>query len=144
LPKEEEIREFSITLPFGTKSPESFAEAENYVVVTTPETALNKKAQTCSQGLRDDASWNCTSFEESHIVCGHYGVFSFLFPNYEISEGAKFIRMYVQRTGGGYGNVSISYYIQHYTTNDSDVVATARYTTNQVLNFADGTIFFYS
>jgi hypothetical protein len=138
LPDEEVRREFSITLPFGTKSAESFADAENYVVVTTADNPLNEKALTCSQGLRNDSSWDCSKLEISHTVCGHYGVFSFLYSNFAISEKAKFIRMWVQRTGGGYGNVSLGYYIQHYTTNDSDVMGTAHYTTNQVLEFTDG------
>jgi hypothetical protein len=140
LPPEEVTREFSITLPFGTKSPESFAAAETYIVVTTPEKALKKNARSCFQGLNNDSSWECIPFEESHIVCGHYGVFAFRYPNYAINEREKYMRMSVQRTGGGYGNVSISYYIQHYTTNDSDVIATARYTTNQVLQFNEGIV----
>lgn len=140
LPDEETTREFSITLPFGTKSPESFAEAESYFVASTAEKPLMNASTTCSQGLFNDSSWTCTPFKQSHIVCGHYGVFKFAYPNYEVLESANYIRMYVQRSGGGYGDVTINYYIKHYTTNDSDVVATAPYTTVQQLRFDAGTV----
>eukprot|EP00981_Chlorochromonas_danica_P000612 scaffold139_cov260-Ochromonas_danica.AAC.9 len=140
LPAEEVSREFSITLPFGTKSPESFAEAESYFVAATTTNPLRNNSVSCSQGLRNDSSWSCTPYEESHIVCGHYGVFRFTYPNYEIAESAKYIRMTVLRSGGGYGNVTINYYIQHITTNDSDVVATAPYTTVQQLDFKQGVV----
>jgi hypothetical protein len=46
--------------------------------------------------------------------------------------------MTVRRTGGGYGKASISYSIKHYSTNDSDVVPTAFYTTSQTLVFDQG------
>ena len=138
MPEEEINREFSITLPFGTKSPESFAEAESYFVASTADKPLKNSSVTCSQGLQNDESWTCSPFKQSHIVCGHYGVFSFLYPNYEIAESANYIRMYVQRSGGGYGDVTINYYINHYSTNDSDVVATAPYTTVQQLTFEHG------
>lgn len=140
LPLEENSREFSITLPFGTKSPESFADAENYFVCTTPEKPLNNRSSTCLQGMNDDESWSCSPYPESHVVCGHYGVFSFKYPNFQVSETTNDIRMYVRRSGGGYGNVTISYYIKHFTTNDSDLIATASYTTLQQLNFDDGVI----
>ncbi len=138
LPDEELNREFSITLPFGTKSPESFAESESYFVASTPTNPLKNHSITCSQGLQADDSWKCSSFSQSHVVCGHYGVFTFLYPNYAISESAKYVRMYVQRSGGGYGNVTINYNIYHYTTNNSDLVATAPYTTVQQLIFEQG------
>lgn len=131
-------REFSITLPFGTKSPESFAEAENYEVVSTTDNPLRDRALSCRQGDANDASWNCTKFTVSHIVCGHYGVFTFTYPNYEIAENAGFIRMTVRRTGGGYGNATVTYNIKHYSTNDSDLSATAYYTTSQQLDFSEG------
>jgi hypothetical protein len=44
------------------------------------------------------------------------------------------------RTGGGYGNVSIKYFLAHYTTDDSDVSATAHYTSDQQLNFDEGIV----
>lgn len=138
LPIEETVREFGIYLPFGTKSPESFADAENYFVCATPTSFLRDKAVSCTQGMKNDESWNCTKFTTSHKVCGHYGVFTFVYPNYEISEKTNSIQMQVRRTGGGYGNVSLSYFIKHFTTNDSDVVATAQYTTVQRLDFNEG------
>ena len=141
LPEEENRREFSITLPFGTKSPESFADAENYFVcVGLDGTPLKDRSLTCSQGLNDDHEWSCVPYPESHKVCGHFGVFTLLYPNYAISERSNHIRMYVQRTGGGYGDVTINYYIKHYTTNDSDIVSTAAYTTMQQLSFTDGVV----
>lgn len=132
------MREFGITLPFGTKSPESFADAENYFVSNTADNPLRDNAISCAQGNHRDATWDCNKFNTSHIVCGHFGVFTFVYPNYAIRETETSIRMQVRRTGGGYGNVSINYYIKHFTTNDSDVIATAPYTTKQRLSFEDG------
>jgi hypothetical protein len=57
-----------------------------------------------------------------------------------VSEKDKYIDMLVRRTGGGYGDVSINYYINHFTTNDSDVISTAAYTTSQTLMFDEGVI----
>ncbi len=48
--------------------------------------------------------------------------------------------MAVFRTGGGYGNVSVNYFIKHYTTSDSDLTPTAFYTTNQTLDFPEGVV----
>ena len=141
LAQEENTREFGITLPFGTKSPESFADSEDYVVVTTPDRALRNNSISCTQGLMNDESWSCERFETSHIVCGHYGVFTFVYPNYAVSERAKNIRMQVRRTGGGFGDVFINYFIKHFTTNDSDLIATAAYTTSQRLSFENGALF---
>ena len=138
LPEEENVREFGITLPFGTKSPESFADAENYIVSNSAAHPLRNSSITCAQGLNNDETWQCSKFVTSHIVCGHFGVFTFVYPNYEISETATSIRMQVRRTGGGYGDVAINYYIKHFTTNDSDLVATAPYTTKQRLTFESG------
>ena len=140
LPDEELTREFSITLPFGTKSPESFADAENYFVCTTPANPLKNNSITCDQGLNNDEFWSCRDYPESHVVCGHYGIFSFRYPNFVVNETTSNIRMYVSRSGGGYGNVTINYFIKHFTTNDSDLIATAAYTTSQTLNFEDGVI----
>lgn len=138
LPIEERHREFSITLPFGTKSPDSFAEAENYYVCTTPDNPLRNHSVSCIQGLNNDASWDCTPFKESHIVCGHKGIFTFSYPNYVIPESTNQMQMNVYRSGGGYGSVSIRYYINHISTNDSDLIPTAHYTTSQKLIFEPG------
>lgn len=140
LPLEEDAREFSITLPFGTKSPESYADAESFVVASTPDKPLKDSSMTCAQGENGDASWNCTTFKATHIVCGHLGVFSFTYANYVVKETDKTFRVSVRRTGGGVGNISVSYYINHLTTNESDVSATAPYTTSQQLIFSPGIV----
>lgn len=139
LPFEEDSREFSITLPFGTKHPDSFAEAETYFVNYTTG-PLKNFTQECVQGVRNDSVWDCYRVPATHVVCGHYGVFSFEYPNYIVSEKTQFIRLVVRRSGGGYGSVSINYYIKHFTTNDSDVSAAAFYTTSQKLTFSPGVI----
>jgi hypothetical protein len=43
-------------------------------------------------------------------------------------------------TGGGYGNVRIGYNIKHFSTNDSDLSATAIYTSSQTLSFSEGVV----
>jgi hypothetical protein len=139
LPIEENNREFSITLPFGTKSAESFADAENFFVVTTPEKPLKEASMKCVQGPLDE-KWNCTDFPASHVVCGHYGVFKFDYPNYAVPEDATYIYMTVTRSGGGYGRVAINYFIKHITTTDSDLTATAPYTTSLTLDFDEGVV----
>lgn len=141
LPIEESTRELSITIPFGSKSAESFNEAEAYQVIPpTKGVYLNDRAIDCDQGLYNNASITCQKRLASHRVCGHSGVFKFRYPNYVVNEDSKTFRVYVERSGGGYGHVYISYFIKHFTTNDSDLVATAQYTTNQVLSFAPGVI----
>lgn len=140
VPVEEDNREFSITLPFGTKSPESFAEAEAFIVAATPENALRDASTACHQGYSNDESWHCEPYPASHIVCGHKGVFSFRYPNYVINETSVFFRVSVVRSGGGYGNVLVNYFIKHYTTSDNDVAATAPYTTSQTLLFEEGIV----
>ena len=55
-----------------------------------------------------------------------------------MSETDKFLSLAVRRSGGGYANTSINYFVNHFTTNDSDVTATAPYTTVQRLDFPDG------
>jgi hypothetical protein len=132
----------SISLPFGTKSVESFAEAEHYIVVdgynqTSP---LSQNAQKCTQGLQNDETWYCEPVAASHVVCGHFGVFKFGYPNYVVNENTNTIRLSVSRSGGGYGKVSVSYYIKHFSTNDSDVSATALYTTSQTLVFDENVV----
>lgn len=138
LPIEEADREFSITLPFGTKSAESFSEAEHFFVATTQDTPLNQATISCEQGLKDDETWDCEDLQASHLVCGHFGVFTFSYPRYRADETDDAITLTVQRSGGGHGRVNINYYIRHFTTNDSDVAATAIYTTSQKLEFEPG------
>lgn len=141
LPLEEETRELSISIPFGSKSPEIFAEAEVYEVVKNPLIIpLNNHTISCAQGLQNDANILCTPLLSSHIVCGNHGVFQFTYPNYHVNESIGHLRLAVKRSGGGYGNVSIGYHIKHFTTNDSDLSATAMYTSSQTLAFSEGVV----
>ena len=142
LPLEEDTRELSVSLPFGTKSAEAFSEAEHYLVTEgySSTRRLGTNAQKCIQGLSDDESWVCSPIAASHVVCGHFGVFKFAYPNYVVNENVPSVRLSVSRSGGGYGNVTVNYYISHFTTNDSDVSATAIYTTSQKLIFDEGVV----
>jgi hypothetical protein len=140
VPVEEDTREFGITLPFGTKSSESFADAEHFLALPDESRILKDYSVGCDQGNMNDDSWECSRFEATHRVCGHFGVFVFQYPNYEIREDFGFIRMSVRRSGGGMGNVVINYYVRHFTTNDSDVTGTAPYTTSQQLLFNEGVV----
>ena len=141
LPFEENTRQISFDIPFGSKTPEIFNEAEPYVVVDDP-TLLPLKAHstTCSQGLQRDESWLCSPFPASHVVCGSKGVFQFTYPNYVVSENCIDLRLSVRRTGGGYGNVSVDYFVRHISTNDSDLVPTQHYTSSQTLWFYPGIV----
>ena len=143
IPIEEFTRELSLTIPFGSKDPLAFADAESYDIVTTPDHPLKDSATVCDQGIFMDEYWTCRPKVASHIVCGHKGVFAFKYPNFVVSETDKYIRMSVWRSGGGYGMVSINYFIRHINTNDSDVTATAPYTTSQTLVFNQGTDYIY-
>ena len=142
LPLEEDTRELSMALPFGTKSAHAFAEAEHYLVTPgySSTNRLSANAQKCIQGLSQDESWVCSSIAASHVVCGHYGVFKFSYPNYVIPENVPQLRLSVSRSGGGYGNVTVNYFISHISTNDSDLTATAIYTTSQKLVFDEGVV----
>jgi hypothetical protein len=135
---EEATRELSIALPFGTKNPNAFGDVEAFNVVSTPDKPLNNRTVVCHQGLHMDERWDCSRKVASHVVCGHTGVFAFRYPNYVVNETSKYIRLSVSRSGGGYGNVSVHYYIQHLTTDESDVTSTAPYTTTQTLIFSEG------
>jgi hypothetical protein len=139
VPVEEDTRESSITIPFGSKSPEAFADAEAFVVTDTGS-ALNEKAIACHQGYNNDEHFHCEKTPASHVVCGHKGVFSFNYPNYEVSETSRFFRVSVRRSGGGFGDVLVNYFIKHFTTEDNDLSATAPYTTSQTLYFDEGVV----
>ena len=67
LPFEDISREFSIQLPFGTQSPDAFAEVETFRLV--PE--LPQDSLSCAQGLQNDVSFNCTPIPSSYRICGH-------------------------------------------------------------------------
>ena len=141
LPFEESTRQLSMDVPFGAKTPEIFDESEPYVVVTDPtQLPLQAYSTTCSQGVQDDEYWTCSAFPASHVVCGSTGALQFTYPNYVVSEGAVSLRLSVRRTGGGYGNVSVDYFIKHFTTNDSDAVPTQHYTSSQSLHFYPGVV----
>ena len=140
LPFEEDTRELSITLPFGTKSPDHFAEAEHYEVTDDTSNYLKNDARQCIQGSNNDSTWDCSNIAATHKVCGHKGVFKFTYPKFEVSEQDSFILLTVERSGGGYGDVFINYFIKHFNSNDSDCSPTAPYTTVQRLSFESGVI----
>lgn len=145
LPDDERTREFSRTFSFGSQDPGVFDEAEPYLVVLPPTgnsygKYLNDSTKTCTQGANADASWACSSFPLSHRVCGHYGVFSFHSPLYEIAEAAGNITLTVRRSGGGVGTVAVEYDLEHITTTPDDVSSTAFYTSSQTLVFAEGVV----
>jgi hypothetical protein len=127
-------------LPFGTKSPDHFAEAEHYEVTDDATSLLQDDARQCIQGANNDSSWECTNIAATHKVCGHKGVFKFAYPKFEVSEQDSFIQLTVERSGGGYGDVFINYFIKHFNSNDSDCSPTAPYTTVQRLSFESGVI----
>ncbi len=76
----------------------------------------------------------------SHIMCGNHGTITFDSPEYAILENAKHVRLTLQRTGGGVGEVSVSYSIYPITAGNEDVTATAYYTSNQTIVFRHGQI----
>ena len=57
-----------------------------------------------------------------------------------MKENEGFVRITVQRSGGGVGQVHVSYIIEHVTTDESDVSPTAFYTAQQKLTFEQGEI----
>ena len=57
-----------------------------------------------------------------------------------MSETHNAFELAVFRSGGGYGNVSVNYFIKHFTTSDSDLSPTAFYTTSQTLIFDEGVV----
>ena len=139
LPVEEAARPLTIDLPFGSKDPDFFRDAEPYELL---EHALDPP-RACHQGIRGNWTWQCTQLPEleySHRVCGHRGVVGFSSPTYVVSESEDAIRITVERSGGGAGEAKVSYSLVHETTGDSDVSATARYTSSQHLTFRPGEI----
>ncbi|DAZ99199.1 TPA: hypothetical protein N0F65_008232 [Lagenidium giganteum] len=144
LPFDEFSREFSYTFSYGSQDIRVYDEAEAFFLVPStpgkPFVPLNTSSRSCTQGLSMDASWSCQPFPISHQVCGHYGLFSFASPIYEIAEAAQNITLTVRRTGGGVGNVSIDYDIEYLTASTSDVTPTMYYTSSQTLTFLEGVI----
>ena len=104
---------------------------------------LNESTVSCIQGLNNDASILCSPYKSSHRVCGTKGVFSFTYPKYYVNKSTGVLRLTVRRTGGGYGDVAVDYFIRHISTNGSDVSPTAQYTTSQTLSFTPGNDIIY-
>lgn len=67
-------------------------------------------------------------------------MFTFGSPVYAIAEAAQNITITVRRSGGGVGNVTIEYTLEHITTSDDDVSPTAFYTSSQQLVFTEGVV----
>ncbi|ETL29755.1 hypothetical protein L916_17151 [Phytophthora nicotianae] len=142
LPDDERLREFSQTFVYGSQDPRVFDEAESYTLAPASYSSLplNESSVTCTQGGNADAGWTCSSFPESHRVCGHRGVFSFVSPLYAIAEAAGSITVTVQRSGGGLGRAVLLYDLEHVTTTPGDVSPTMFYTSSQTLDFAPGIV----
>ena len=142
LPKDEMMRSLSKSFPFGTQRPDFFDEAELFLLdkngVGQP---LNQSTKACHQGIYGDTDWTCESAPLSHQVCGHSGTITFSSSTYQVTEGNDdFIRITVERTGGGMGEVSVKYDLEHLTTDDSDVHPTAYYTSVQELVFEESVV----
>mmetsp|Transcript_23801 Transcript_23801/g.35130 ORF Transcript_23801/g.35130 Transcript_23801/m.35130 type:complete len:1928 (-) Transcript_23801:1096-6879(-) len=146
LPPNELERELSVTVPFGSQQLNAFDEAEYYFVVEEVDDdenkilPLNESAHVCHQGLNRDASQTCYPTYVSNIVCGNHGTITFSSPTYEVYEDEEHLRLTIRRSGGGVGLVSVSYEIQHITTNQDDVSPTAFYTSNQTVVFHHGQV----
>nr|CCA24582.1 conserved hypothetical protein [Albugo laibachii Nc14] len=141
LPLDEIERQFRKPFSFGTQDPHFFDDVESaYRVVTTRELPLNSQSRTCVQGTSWDATWKCTPQFTSHLICGHEGAFSFSASSYEVRENASNLTVKVLRTGGGYGDVLISYRLRFVTASPSDVSGSAFYTSSNTLLFNRGTI----
>ena len=90
--------------------------------------------------MKDD-SITCIPYNlTSHIVCGNHGTITFESPEYAVREDKKQIRLTVQRSGGGVGEVAVSYSIYPMTAGYQDVTSTAYYTTNQTIVFRPGQV----
>ncbi len=130
LPFDELNRQLSKSIPFGSQSSEAFDEAELYDLVDAPHlTPLDAYSVSCDQGIDHDASFTCKRIQISNKICGHKGVISFSSPEYVIREDEDHIRLKVQRSGGGVGQVNVSYSVKDITTDkiSKDVSETAMY-----------------
>lgn len=91
--------------------------------------------------LMKDDSITCTPYNlTSHKICGNYGTVTFESPEYAIREDEKQIRLSLQRSGGGVGEVAVSYSIYPMTAGYEDVTSTAYYTANQTIVFRPGQV----
>ncbi|GMF22114.1 unnamed protein product [Phytophthora fragariaefolia] len=142
LPDDERTREFSQTFVYGSQDPRVFDEAESFTVVPASYSLspLNESSVACTQGGNSDAGWTCSAYPESHRVCGHRGVFSFVSPLYAIAEAAGSITITVQRSGGGLGRATLLYDLEHVNTTAGDVSPSMFYTSSQKLEFAPGIV----
>ncbi|KAG3077268.1 hypothetical protein C6341_g20707 [Phytophthora cactorum] len=142
LPEDERLREFSQKFVYGSQDPRVFDEAESFTLAPAAYSSLplNESSVGCTQGGNADAGWTCSSFAESHRVCGHRGVFSFVSPLYAIAEAAGSITVTVQRSGGGLGRAALLYDLEHVTTTPGDVSPSMFYTSSQRLDFFPGVV----
>ena len=139
LTQDELDRAISVTLPFGSQREEAFLDAETYFLwYDTPD--LRNGSVTCEQGQHDDRRWVCERKYTSHRICGNPGTISLSSPTYEIAEDAGKIPITVTRTGGGFGEIGISYDLLHISTDNSDFTDTMYYTSSQDLTFPAGVI----
>jgi len=136
LPFDETAREFGITIPFGSQQTNAFDEAEDYFIAPSELTPLNSFAVSCDQGLSGDSSFYCKFINISNVLCGNPGKIAFTRSHYEARERDGFLRIQIKRSGGGIGNVNVSYGIEHITTDDSDISPTTYYTDSQELRFS--------
>jgi hypothetical protein len=109
------------------------------VYVTDTSAYRMNDAETGSDGEMDD-TWHCKRTRISHTVCGHAGTLVWDAPTYAVLENGRFLRVGVNRTGGGLGRVTVEYELLHGTTDDADVSATAPYTTSRFLVFEPGVV----
>ena len=123
LTQDEIDRAISVTLPFGSQREEAFLDAETYFLwYDTPD--LRNGSVACEQGQHDDRRWVCERRFTSHRICGNPGTISLSSPTYEIAEDAAQIPITLTRTGGGFGEIGISYDLLHITTDNSDFTDT--------------------
>ena len=73
-------------------------------------------------------------------MCGNHGTITFESPEYAVREDEKQIRLTLLRSGGGVGEVSVSYSIYPITAGYDDVTSTAYYTANHTIVFRPGQI----
>ncbi|GMF12160.1 unnamed protein product [Phytophthora lilii] len=124
------------------QDPRVFDEAESFTLApaSISSTPLNESSVACAQGGNIDAGWTCSPYSQSHRVCGHRGVFSFVSPLYAIAEAAGNITITVRRSGGGLGSATLLYDLEHVTSTSGDVSPTMFYTSSQKLDFAPGVV----
>ncbi len=141
LPVDELMRELSVTVPFGSTQEDAFYDAEHYFLVDSSMAPLNESAVECHQGLNNDASISCTPYNlTSHIICGNHGTITFDSPEYAVREDENHVRLTLRRSGGGVGQVTVSYSVYPITAGYEDVSSTAYYTTNRTIVFRPGQI----